>query len=52
MCCYTMALQVFTCQGCRVQVTARHGGNWHYCDQCAQTLSKCTMCGEPIRQTS
>ncbi len=45
---YTMALKQFTCQECKLTTTARHDGNWHYCDKCGQKLSKCTMCGKPL----
>ena len=30
------------------EITGAHGGNWNYCDSCAEKLAKCTMCGKNL----
>jgi hypothetical protein len=45
---YPAVIRHFTCGECGNTVTARHGGQWSYCDKCARKLSKCAMCGKQM----
>lgn len=40
----------FTCKNCKEKRLGAHGGIWHYCDACAEKLSRCTLCGKEIKK--